>query len=236
MFMKFDILTVFPEMFGGPLDTSMIKKAKDKGLVKIKIHNLRKWTKDAHKTVDDRPYGGGKGMIFMVEPIFEALKYFSPKDKTKKSKVILLSPQGKVFNQKKAQKLAKLDRLILLAGHYEGFDERIREHLIDEEISIGDYILTGGELPAMVIVDSVVRLLPGVLEPEAVEHESFSPSIKDPASSILLDYPTYTRPADFKGWKVPEVLLSGDHAEIKKWRKKKSIARTKKKRPDLIKK
>lgn len=235
--MKFDILTVFPEMFGGPLDTSMIKKAKDKGLVKIKIHNLRKWAKDAHKTVDDRPYGGGKGMIFMVEPIFEALKYFSPKDKTKKSKVILLSPQGKVFNQKKAQKLAKLDRLILLAGHYEGFDERIREHLIDEEISIGDYILTGGELPAMVIVDSVVRLLPGVLEPEAVEHESFS-SLKIENSKIenLLDYPTYTRPADFKGWKVPEVLLSGDHAEIKKWRKKKSIARTKKKRPDLIKK
>jgi tRNA (guanine37-N1)-methyltransferase len=227
--MKFDILTVFPEMFGGPLDTSMIKKAKDKGLVKIKIHNLRKWAKDAHKTVDDRPYGGGKGMIFMVEPIFEALKYFSPKDKTKKSKVILLSPQGKVFNQKKAQKLAKLDRLILLAGHYEGFDERIREHLIDEEISIGDYILTGGELPAMVIVDSVVRLLPGVLDKEAIEHESFSPS-------ILLDYPTYTRPADFKGWKVPEVLLSGDHAEIKKWRKEKSIARTKKKRPDLAEK
>ncbi len=230
--MKFDIVTVFPEMFGGPLDTSMIKKAKDKGLVKIKIHNLRKWAKDAHKTVDDRPYGGGKGMIFMVEPIFEALKHFSPKDKTKKSKVILLSPQGKVFNQKKAQKLAKLDRLILLAGHYEGFDERIREHLIDEEISIGDYILTGGELPAMVIVDSIVRLLPGVLDKEAVEHESFS-SLK---IENLLDYPTYTRPADFKGWKVPEILLSGDHAEIKKWRKEKSIARTKKKRPDLIKK
>lgn len=232
MFMKFDILTVFPEMFGGPLDTSMIKKAKDKGLVKIKIHNLRKWAKDAHKTVDNRPYGGGKGMIFMVEPIFEALKYLSPKDKTKKSKVILLSPQGKVFNQKKAQKLAKLDRLILLAGHYEGFDERIREHLIDEEISIGDYILTGGELPAMVIVDSVVRLLPGVLDKEAIEHESFSSS----KIENLLDYPTYTRPADFKGWKVPEILLSGDHAEIKKWRKKKSIARTKKKRPDLTEK
>ena len=172
----------------------------------------------------------------MVEPLFEALKYLSPKDKTKKSKVILLSPQGKVFNQKKAQKLAKLDRLILLAGHYEGFDERIREHLIDEEISIGDYILTGGELPAMVIVDSVVRLLPGVLEPEAVEHESFSSNIKELKSNILLDYPTYTRPADFKGWKVPEILLSGDHAEIKKWRKKKSIARTKKKRPDLTEK
>lgn len=232
--MKIDILTLFPEMFGGPLDTSMVKKAKDKGLVKIKIRNLRKWAKDTHKTVDDRPYGGGKGMIFMVEPIFEALKDLRAKGQEgKKVKVVLLSPQGKVFNQKKAKRLAKLDRLVLIAGHYEGFDERIREHLVDEEISIGDYVLTGGELPAMVIVDSVVRLLPGALDKEAVEHESFSSNIKDLKSNILLDYPTYTRPADFKGWKVPAVLLSGNHAEIEKWRKKKSIDRTKKKRPDL---
>lgn len=226
--MKIDIITLFPDMFGGPLNTSMIKKAKDEKLVKIKIHSLRKWTKDKHKTADDRPYGGGKGMILMIEPVFNALKELSPKDKTKKSKTILLSPQGKVFNQKLAEKYSKLDHLILIAGHYEGFDERIREHLIDEEISIGDYVLTGGEIPAMVIVDSVIRLIPGVLEEEAKKYESFTKK--------GLDYPQYTRPSDYKGWKVPEVLLSGNHAEIEKWRKKKALENTKKKRPDLIKK
>lgn len=227
--MKIDIITLFPEMFGGPLGTSMVKKAKDGGLVKIKIHNLRKWTKDKHKTVDNRPFGGGKGMILMIEPVFEALKEISQKGKSQKSKIILLSPQGKPFAQKKAESLVKLDHLVLIAGHYEGFDERIREHLIDEEISIGDYVLTGGEIPAMVIVDSIVRLIPGVLEKQAKENESFS-------KKGLLDYPQYTRPADYKGWLVPEVLLSGNHKDIEKWRKEKSEENTKKKRPDIIKK
>ncbi len=227
--MKIDIITLFPGMFAGPFNDSIIKIAKEKELVKINIHNLRKWAKDKHKTVDDRPYGGGKGMVLMVKPIFEALKAIAPKAKTQKTKTILLSPQGKTFTQKKANELASLDHLVLIAGHYEGFDERVREKLIDEEISIGDYILTGGELPTMTVVDSVVRLIPGVLDKEAKENESFSK--KD-----LLDYPQYTRPSDFKGWKVPEILLSGNHAEIKKWRKEKSVEKTKKSRPDLNKK
>lgn len=225
--MKIDIITLFPGMFVGPLNDSMVKIAKEKGVIEIKAHNLRKWAKDKHRTLDDRPYGGGKGMVLMVEPIFEALKSIAPKKKAHKSKTILLSPQGKTFTQKKAQELSKLDHIVLIAGHYEGFDERIREHLIDEEISIGDYVLTGGELPAMVIIDSIVRLIPGVLEEEAKKNESFSKNV--------LDYPQYTRPADFKGWEVPEVLLSGDHAEIEKWRKEKSLEKTKKIRPDLIK-
>lgn len=227
--MKIDIITLFPGMFAGPFNDSIIKIAREKKLVKIKIHNLRKWAKDKHKTVDNRPYGGGKGMLLMVEPIFEALKAIAPKAKTHKTKTILLSPQGKTLTQKKAKELAKLDHIMLIAGHYEGFDERIREYLIDEEISIGNYVLTGGELPAMTIVDAIVRLIPGVLDKEATENESFSK--KD-----LLDYPQYTRPSDFKGWEVPEVLLSGNHAEIEKWRKEKSVEKTKKARPDLIEK
>lgn len=227
--MKIDILTLFPNMFMGPFDESIIKRAYDKRLVEIKIHNLRKWTKDKHRTVDDRPYGGGTGMVIMVQPIYDALKALKSKVKRKKSKVILLSPQGKVFNQKRAQGLSKLDHLILICGHYEGVDERIRKYLVDEEISIGDYVLTGGELPAMVIVDALTRLIPGVLEkPEATKFESFSPC-------SMLEYPQYTRPANFKGWKVPEVLLSGNHKEIEKWRQKQSLLRTKKRRPELIK-
>lgn len=230
--MKIDILTIFPDMFSGPFDTSMIKKAKDNNLVTIATHNLRKWAKDKHKTVDDRPFGGGPGMVLMVEPIFKALKDL----KTKNSKVFLLTPQGKTFTQDVAIKLSKSDHVILIAGHYEGFDERIRKHLIDQEISIGDYILTGGELPAMVIVDSIVRLIPGVLEKEVTEHESFSKH-KNKNSEIekLLDYPTYTRPAEFEGWKVPEVLLTGNHKEIEKWRGEQALIITKKKRPDLLK-
>jgi len=224
--MKIDIITLFPEMFKGPFDTSMLKKAQDAKLVDIFIHDLRKWTRDKHKTVDGRPFGGGKGMIIKVEPVYKALKEL----KSKNSKILLLSPQGKVFTQKTAQKLSKLEHIILLSGHYEGFDERIRENLIDEEVSIGDYILTGGELPAMVITDSIIRLIPGVLEPEAVSQESFS-QLED-----ALDYPSYTRPEDFKGWKVPEILLSGNHAKIEKWRAEKSKEKTKVKRPDLLRK
>ena len=241
--MKIDILTLFPEMFKGPFDKSIIKRAVDNNLVKINIHNLRKWAKDKHKTVDDRPYGGGAGMIIRVDIIDRAIS----KLKTQNSKIILLSPQGKIFNQRKAQNLSKLDHLILICGHYEGFDERVRK-LVDEEISIGDYVLTGGEIPAMVIVDSVVRLIPGVLKKrEATKFESFSslnsefltlntpPAPRLRRAGKLLEYPQYTRPQKFKGLKVPEILLSGDHKEIEKWQKKQAILRTKKRRPELLK-
>ncbi len=239
--MKIDILTLFPDMFKGPFEESIVKRAADKKLVEIKIHNLRKWTKDKRKTVDDRPYGGGVGMILMIEPVYQALKDL----KNKKTKVILLTPQGKPYHQKKAQQLSKLNHLIFICGHYEGFDERIRK-LVDEEISIGDYILTGGELPAMIIVDSLVRLIPGVLEKaEATQNESFSKlKIVGPKPTSLglenskigncLEYPQYTRPADFKGWKVPVVLLSGHHKEIEKWRQEQSLKRTRSRRPDLL--
>ena len=241
--MKIDILTLFPEMFKGPFDKSIIKRAVDNNLVKINIHNLRKWAKDKHKTVDDRPYGGGAGMIIRVDIIDRAIS----KLKTQNSKIILLSPQGKIFNQRKAQNLSKLDHLILICGHYEGFDERVRK-LVDEEISIGDYVLTGGEIPAMVIVDSVVRLIPGVLKKrEATKFESFSslnsefltlnspPAPRLRRAGKLLEYPQYTRPVEFKGSKVPEILLSGDHKQIEKWQKKQAILRTKKRRPELLK-
>ena len=231
--MKIDILTLFPNMFRGPFDESIIRRAQDKKLVEIKIHNLRKWTKDKRKTVDDKPYGGGIGMVLMVEPIFKAIK--SLKTQNSKSSVILLSPQGIVFNQKKAQELAKSDHLILICGHYEGFDERIRKHLVDEEISIGNYILTGGELPAMVVADSVTRLIPGVLKkPEAVQLESFSKlKIRKLKIENLLEYPQYTRPANFKGWKVPSILLSGNPKKIKEWQEKKAIEKTQKREAKL---
>ena len=221
--MKIDILTLFPKMFQGPFNESIIKRAQEKGLVEIKIHNLRKWTKDKHKTADDRPFGGGTGMILMIEPIYDALKEL----KKKETRVILLTPQGKIFNQKMAQNLSKEKHLIFICGHYEGIDERVREHLVDEEISIGDYVLTGGELPSMIVLDTLIRLIPGVLKKkEAIKDESFS--------SKSLEYPQYTRPANFKGWQVPEALLSGDHKKIADWRKKKAIERTKKRRPDLL--
>lgn len=222
--MKIDILTLFPEMFKGPFDESILKRAQNKKLVEIKIHNLRKWADDKRKTVDERPFGGGVGMVLMIKPITKALKDL----KKTKSKVILLDPRGKVFNQKTAQRLSKVNHLIFICGHYEGIDERVKEHLVDEEISIGDYVLTGGELPTMVIIDTLVRLIPGVLEKsEATEYESFSP---------FLEHPQYTRPANFKGWQVPEVLLSGNHHQIAEWRKKKALEITEKNRPDLVKK
>lgn len=225
--MKIDILTLFPQMFKGPFEESIIKRAQKKGLVKIEIHNLRNCTTDKHGTVDDRPYGGGTGMILMVEPIDRALRDLKRKAKNEKRKVILLSPQGKVFNQEKARQLAKINHLIFICGHYEGMDERVCENLVDEEISIGDYVLTGGELPAMIVVDTIARLIPGVLEKEgALKEESFAKN--------LLEYPQYTRPASFRGWKVPKVLLSGNHQKIKKWREEKALERTKKRRPDLL--
>ncbi|HUV42572.1 MAG TPA: tRNA (guanosine(37)-N1)-methyltransferase TrmD [Patescibacteria group bacterium] len=221
--MKIDILTLFPKMFKGPFAESIIKRAQEKELTKIKIHDLRKWTKDKHQTVDDRPFGGGPGMILMVEPIYQALKEL----RQKQTKTILLTPQGKIFKQTMAKKLAKEKHLIFICGHYEGVDERIRKHLVDEEISIGDYVLTGGELPAMIVIDTIIRLIPGVLKKEeAVKNESFT--------NNLLEYPQYTRPAKFKGWQAPEILLSGNHQKIKEWRQKKAKEKTKKRRPDLL--
>jgi len=234
--MRIDILTLFPEMFKGPFDESILQRAQSNGLVEIKIHNLRKWAVDKRGTVDDRPYGGGTGMILMIEPIYKALNELKTKNSKLKTKVILLDPRGKVFNQKIAQKLSKEKHLIFICGHYEGVDERVKEHLVDEVISIGDYILTGGELPAMVITDAIVRLLPGVLEkPEATKFESFSDlKIGKLKTGNLLEYPQYTRPENFLGWKVPKILLSGNHQKIAEWRRKKAEELTKKLRPDLI--
>lgn len=242
--MRIDILTLFPEMFKGPFDESIVKRAQEKKLVEIKIYNLRKWAVDKHGTVDDRPYGGGTGMILMVEPIVKAIeevKKSCPISRVScREKAILLTPQGKVFNQQMAKKLSKLDHLILICGHYEGYDERVRE-FVDEEISIGDYILTGGEIPAMVLVDTIVRLIPGVLEkPEATKCESFSnPQILNTKyqipDTILLEYPQYTRPENFHSLKVPEILLSGNHQKIAAWREKEALKRTRSRRPDLLK-
>lgn len=226
--MKIDIITLFPAMFKGPFGESIVRRAQEKEKVVIKVHNLRDWAVDKRGTVDDRTYGGGVGMILMPQPIFNAVEEIKSKAKSRKTKVILLTPQGKRFNQKMAKRLVKINHLILICGHYEGVDERVRKHLVDEEISIGDYVLTGGELPAMVLIDTIVRLIPGVLEKEeAIKEESFA--------KRLLEYPQYTRPADFKGWKVPKVLLSGNHQKIKEWRQKKALERTKKRRPDLLK-
>ncbi|MCX5705267.1 MAG: tRNA (guanosine(37)-N1)-methyltransferase TrmD [Candidatus Omnitrophica bacterium] len=223
--MKIDIITIFPKMFGPILNESMVKRAQAKGKVKISICDLRDHTLDKHRKVDDRPFGGGSGMVMTPEPIFNAVKALK---KTTRSHVVLLCPQGKKFTQDTAKKLAKKKHLILICGHYEGVDERVRQELVDEEISIGDYVLTGGELPAMVLVDAVVRLIPGVLgDKNSLNFESFEGN--------LLEYPHYTRPANFKGLCVPSILLSGDHKNIEIWRKKEAINRTKQRRPDLLK-
>jgi len=221
--MKIDVLTLFPAMFAGPLDESIIKRARDAGLLDLKIHNLRDYAHDRHKTVDDRPFGGGPGMLLKPEPIFEAVEAL----KRERTRVILVSPSGRTFNQAVARELAELDDLLMISGHYEGFDERVREQLAQDELSIGDYVLTNGALPVMVIIDAVTRLLPGVLgDDESSHEESFSHG--------LLEYPQYTRPATFRGMSVPEVLLSGNHAEIAKWRAEQSRQRTKERRPDLL--
>ncbi|HSX41708.1 MAG TPA: tRNA (guanosine(37)-N1)-methyltransferase TrmD [Candidatus Saccharimonadales bacterium] len=224
--MKISILTLFPTMFQGPLDISMMEKAQRKGLVEIEISDLREYGLGPRRTVDDTTYGGGDGMVLKPEPVVASIEATKSKVESRKSKVIILSPQGKKFDQAKAVELSKLDHIILVSGHYEGFDERIIEYA-DEELSIGDYVLTGGELPAMVVTDAVVRLLPGVLGGEQSAHvESFSDG--------LLEYPQYTRPVDFRGHKVPDVLQQGHHAEIEKWRHEQALAKTKRNRPDLI--
>jgi len=226
--MKIDLITIFPGMLEGPFKESMIKRAVDQGLVEINLVDLRTYTRDRHRQVDDEPYGGGKGMILKPEPLFEAVEELKAGLNGAVSRVILLTPQGRVFNQEAAAELAAIEHLIIICGRYEGVDERVRVALVDDEISIGDYVLTGGELPAAVIVDAVVRLLPGFLAEDSTANESFSDS--------LLEHPHYTRPAAYRGMEVPPVLLSGNHQEIARWRKEQSIKRTYERRPDLLKK
>jgi tRNA (guanine37-N1)-methyltransferase len=219
---KIDVLTLFPEMFVGPLDFSMVKRARDAGILNLRVVNLRDYTHDRHKTVDDKPFGGGPGMLLKPEPIFEAVESL----RSEKTRVILLTPGGRKFNQKIAQELSQYEDLLFVCGAYEGFDERIRT-LVHDELSLGDFVLTNGALPAMTIIDAVSRLLPGVLgDEQSSADESFSHG--------LLEYPHYTRPADFRGMKVPDVLLSGNHAQIDKWRREQALERTKAKRPDLL--
>lgn len=219
--MKIDILTIFPEMFEGFVNTSIIKRAIKKEIVEVQIHDIRKYSTDKHKKVDDYSYGGGRGMVLMPQPIFDAVEDI----KTKDSKVLLMTPQGRKYKQSLAYDLSKEKHIIIICGHYEGFDERIRT-LADAEISIGDYVLTGGELPSMIITDSIVRLLDGVIEQESHLNDSFN--------NNRLDYPVYTKPENFRGMKVPEVLLSGHHANIKKYRQEEALKKTKERRPDLL--
>jgi tRNA (guanine37-N1)-methyltransferase len=220
--MKIDVLTLFPGMFAGPLDESIIKRARDAGILQLGIHNLRDYTHDRHKTVDDKPFGGGPGMLLKPEPIFEAVEHLA----NVQTRVVLLTPAGRTFRQEIAREFATYPHLLLISGSYEGFDERVRT-LAHDEITIGDFVLTNGALPAMMIVDAVTRLLPGVLgDDESAHDESFSHG--------LLEYPHYTRPAEFRGMKVPEILLSGHHAEIAKWRAEQARLRTKDRRPDLL--
>lgn len=225
--MQFHVLTIFPEFFRGPFEHGVVAKAREAGRVGITVHDLRNWTRDRHRTVDDRPFGGGEGMVLKPEPVFEAVESLWPA-RGPGQRVILLSAQGRRFDQRTARELAGLEQILLLCGRYEGVDERVAEHLADDELSIGDYVLSGGELAAAVVVDAVARLLPGVLgnEASAVE-ESFG-------AEGVLDCPHWTRPAEFRGWPVPEVLLGGNHAEIRKWRRQAALAKTRRLRPDLL--
>ncbi len=225
--MRIDVLTLFPQMFDGFVSASIIGRARERQLVNIRVHNIRDYAHDKHRTVDDYPYGGGAGMVLKPEPIFEAVEAIKSELCLSFVPVILLTPQGRLFNQEIARQLAGFSSIMLICGRYEGVDERVAEHLATDEISIGDYILSGGEVAAMAVVDSVVRLLPGVLgSEESLDDDSY---IKG-----LLEYPQYTRPAVFRGWAVPQVLLSGDHGAVAKWRRQQSLLRTAKRRPDLL--
>lgn len=226
--MQIDILTLFPNMFQEVLNTSILKRAQERGLFNYQLINFRDYSEDPHQKVDDYPYGGGAGMVLTPQPIFDAVHALTKKTSTK-PRIILLCPQGETFNQEKAKQLSEEEHLIMICGHYEGYDERIREHLVTDEISIGDYVLTSGELGAMVIIDSVVRLIPKVLGNEAS-------AINDSFATGLLEYPQYTRPRNFRGYTVPDILLSGHHKKIDEWRKKQALQRTYKRRPDLLKK
>jgi tRNA (guanine37-N1)-methyltransferase len=252
--MKFEILTIFPDFFRGPLDYGIVRRARETGLIEIGIHDLRGFTQDRHRTVDDRPFGGGEGMVLKPEPIFECLEamaVLSREDRLRNDAsetVVLLSPQGQLFTQAVAQELVSRDRVVLICGRYEGVDERVSEYLADREISVGDFVLSGGELGAAIIVDTVSRLIPGALGNAAsAQQESFTPTVVDareradnePPSSTcgsggLLDYPHYTRPAEFRGMAVPEVLMNGNHDEIRRWRRRQALQKTLANRPDLL--
>ncbi|MFB9329675.1 tRNA (guanosine(37)-N1)-methyltransferase TrmD [Paenibacillus aurantiacus] len=226
--MRIDVLTLFPEMFAGVFGASILGKARDKGIVELNAVNFRDYANNKHNTVDDYPYGGGGGMVLKPEPLFAAVEDLASRQIEETApRVILMCPQGEPFTQRKAEQLAGEQHLIFVCGHYEGYDERIREHLVTDEISIGDYVLTGGELPAMVVIDSVARLLPGVLGNE-------TSAVTDSFSTGLIEHPHYTRPAVFRGWEVPEVLLSGHHAKVEQWRREQSLLRTQKRRPELL--
>jgi len=231
--MQFEVFTLLPEVFPPYLESSILQRARQRGLIEVRVHNIRDYTKDKHHTTDDTPYGGGGGMVMKPEPVFEAVESVlgisSVHAQPTPFPIILLTPQGRVFTQRVAEELSRYERIALLCGRYEGVDERIREHLVTDEISVGDYVLTGGELPALLVIDAVSRLLPGVLgDPTGAEDDSHSTG--------LLEYPHYTRPPEFRGWKVPEVLLSGDHAKIEAWRREQALQRTFKKRPDMLEK
>jgi tRNA (guanine37-N1)-methyltransferase len=252
---RFDLITIFPEFFAGPLDHGIVRRAREAGIAQIHVQDLREFTKDRHKTVDDRPFGGGEGMVLKPEPLFEAVEKLLGQSMGDSAQapalaagtaVVLLSAAGKLFTQETARRLAKLDRIVLICGRYEGVDERVAEHLATEEISVGDYVLSGGELPAAIVLDAVTRLLPGALGNEAsTENESFrkleagesvsiSGNSRPPVARLLLDYPHYTRPAEYRGWKVPDVLIGGHHAEVAKWRAQQAAEKTRRNRPDLL--
>ncbi|NJJ37890.1 tRNA (guanosine(37)-N1)-methyltransferase TrmD [Paenibacillus apii] len=227
--MRVDVLTLFPEMCEGVFGTSILGKAREKGIAKLSAVNFRDFANNKHNSVDDTPYGGGGGMVLKPEPIFAAVEHLldNLKEENAKPRIILMCPQGQTFDQRIAEELAGEKHLIFICGHYEGYDERIREHLVTDELSIGDYVLTGGELPALTVIDAVVRLQPGALGNE-------SSAVTDSFSTGLLEYPHYTRPAEFRGWKVPDMLLSGHHANIEEWRKEQALKRTLERRPDLL--
>ena len=262
--MRFDLITIFPEFFAGPLGHGIVRRAREAGLIDVRVQDLREFTKDRHRTVDDRPFGGGEGMVMKPEPLFEAVESLMGKGlgeataeaaRESNTSVVLLSAAGKRFTQETARSYAALERIIFICGRYEGVDERVAEHLATEEISVGDFVLSGGELPAMLVIDAVTRLLPGALGNEAsAQNESFSadnilptgaqhvaplrgnahPGKNSESEGMLLDYPHYTRPAEFRGWTVPEVLIGGNHAEVAKWRRKAAQEKTRRNRPDLL--
>ncbi len=258
--MRFDLITIFPEFFNGPLDHGIVRRTSEAGLIHVHVQNLREFTKGRHRTVDDRPFGGGEGMVLKPEPLFEAVESLlgrSVGDAAKQNEqdpgtaIVLMSAAGRLFDQETARRYSQLQRIILICGRYEGVDERVAEHLANEEVSIGDFVLSGGELPAMLVVDAVTRLLPGALGNEASsQNESFSElqavtakpdkswnttrSESGKEVRMLLDFPHYTRPAEYRGWKVPEILISGNHAEVAKWRKQKAVEKTRRNRPDLF--
>jgi tRNA (guanine37-N1)-methyltransferase len=263
--MRFDLITIFPEFFAGPLEHGIVRRAREAGLIDVRVQDLREFTKDRHRTVDDRPFGGGEGMVMKPEPLFEAVESLlgygagnatEPGTRESKTAIVLLSAAGKQFTQETARRYAGLERIIFICGRYEGVDERVAEHLATEEISVGDFVLSGGELPAMLVVDAVTRLLPGALGNEAsAQNESFSVDGVLPtgaqyiaplrgsderhasdsdSNGVLLDYPHYTRPAEFRGWAVPEVLIGGNHADVAKWRRKAAVEKTRRNRPDLL--